>query len=99
MPDNSFKGSGRFSRLQYDVPIFPLTYKHVLVIYSHIKSKFLSFILKAVKIITEHCHRFFLLICHYMEPRETGNVSKLPPLSLLRNRKKNEVHEGAMNRY
>jgi len=40
--DPSFKGSGRFSRLQHNVPTFPLTHKHVRAIYSHIKSMFLS---------------------------------------------------------
>jgi len=34
-----------------------------------------------------------------MEPSEKGNICELSPLRLLRNRKKNDVHEGAMNRY
>lgn len=32
----------------------------------------------AVAIITEHCRRFFLRVCHYMEPRISSSISQLP---------------------
>jgi hypothetical protein len=34
-----------------------------------------------------------------MDPKETGNVCEALPMRLLGNRKKNDAHEGAMNRY
>lgn len=32
----------------------------------------------AMEIITAHCRRFFLRVCHYMEPRISSEISQLP---------------------